>query len=223
MFYKKIIVFLALIITVILTVALLILTAKNNKSINSPNIFFAPKDQFCMNYFLEECDGKRVKIIGTLNVGAKAAFLEDIMGRMMTFSWLNLQMLEITHPASISDELDGKRMIITGVITAGHSILEITPNNGKEENTEIAIESMRIIERPAEIVTLTGPKNETINPGPVEEDCGKHLKNYADGIDFLNKRFNQCEIVESKLAQGKTNCPGNFSMKKCYICELKCQ
>ncbi len=49
------------------------------------------------------------------------------------------------------------------------------------------------------------------------------MENYVKGIEFKNKGFSECKLVESKVGFGEEECPSGFSPQGCAICKLECK
>lgn len=72
-------------------------------------------------------------------------------------------------------------------------------------------------------ITIGSPRGDEEEPGSIEEECQKELENYVGSIDFTNKGFTECKLIESKVGFGEEGCPGGFTPQGCAICKLECR
>jgi hypothetical protein len=69
----------------------------------------------------------------------------------------------------------------------------------------------------AEIITISQPRGDEYDPGPAEYLCKIELEDYTKGVEFKNKGFSECKLIESKIVE--EGCP----LGGCNVCKLECK
>ena len=94
---------------------------------------------------------------------------------------------------------------------------------------EIALDSSSS-KPPEQSETITLPiiaRGDEIDPGPIEKECQRRMKNYMQRAEFEYHGFSECELIESKVGWKETHnaneCPNGFSPQGCSICKIKCK
>jgi len=103
-------------------------------------------EEFCTANMLEDCDEKKVNIVGSL-IFSKTNFLCDIEEREVKYAWLGDCIL-ITNPETANTDLVDKKVEVVGVIKASTGELcgvdQAEQCAGKYYPTMIQIEEIKV-------------------------------------------------------------------------------
>jgi hypothetical protein len=106
-------------------------------------------EEFCTANLLEDCDGKRVSVMGTVKF-SKTDFLCDIEDRDVKYTWLGDCILILNEDIPIPYNLSGKKVEVTGVIDASTGelcgVYRAEECAGKYYPTMIRIEEIEVME-----------------------------------------------------------------------------
>ena len=75
-----------------------------------------------------------------------------------------------------------------------------------------------------EIIIIGGIRGDEDDPGPIGDECRMRLEGYINGIEFENRGFTGCRLIESKV--GGLECEEYgfpASPQGCAVCKLECE
>lgn len=96
--------------------------------------------------------------------------------------------------------------------------------NEVDKSKYVAHFSLKQLKPEWETIALpTEGRPDEVAPGPIKQECQSRMDEYAKGQQFKDKKFNLCELLESKVGSTSAQCPNGLSPQGCSICKIKCR